>query len=98
MNRTLPRPDKDLWNQNISSPLSLTHGVPQGSILGPLLFLVMVADMPTYVTKSVSKAKMTGYADDSQAFAHSKEVNSLKVKLEKVADQMISYCYHWIVT
>ena len=39
------------WNDNQSSPLQLTHGVAQGSILGPLLFLVMVADLPEYVTR-----------------------------------------------
>ena len=37
-----------VWNDITSKPLDLQYGV--GSILGPLLFLVMVADLPGYVT------------------------------------------------
>ena len=43
------RSQKTLWNNILSNSLPLTHGVPQGSILGPILFLVMVADMPKCV-------------------------------------------------
>ena len=44
----------------MSSECNITCGVPQGSILGPLLFLIYVNDMPAAV-----KGKLMPYADDS---------------------------------
>ena len=84
-----------VWNNTTSSPLGLTHGVPQGSILGPLLFLVMVADLPRYVTQGIPNnvnAKMTCYADDSTVYASSKSAISLQAGLERMSDRMIAYC------
>ena len=87
------RHQKVLWNDTTSELLPLTHGVPQGSILGPTLFLVMVADMPKYVINNTPNAKMVGYADDSTVYVHSKNVNLLKADLEKLSSRMISYCH-----
>ena len=42
-------------------------GAPQGSILGPLLFLVFVNNMPDYVC---SDSKLALFADDSNYFEH----------------------------
>ena len=76
----------------MSESRPLEYGVPQGSILGPTLFLVMVADMPSYVVGDIPNAKMTAYADDSAMYVHAKNVDQLKVNLEKVSSRMISYC------
>lgn len=46
-----------------SSPASITKGVPQGSILGPLLFNLMVDDM------LVSHTDTFSYADDTLTYA-----------------------------
>ena len=81
-----------MTGRSISDPLPLTHGVQQGSILGPILFLVIVADMQNFVLRNLTNAKMTGYADDSTAYVRAKNNESLKGNLEDVSSSMISYC------
>ena len=82
-----------LWNGTKSGSRPLTHGVAQGSILGPLLFLVMVADLPNYVTSETPKAKMMCYADDSTLYLSAKSMESLKSNLELMSKKMIQYCH-----
>ena len=62
-------------------------------ILGPLLFLVMVADMPKSVIGEMKNAKMMAYADDTTIYVRSKSLNSLKSDLEELSKRMISYCH-----
>jgi hypothetical protein len=55
----------------------ISCGVPQGSILGPLLFLVYVNDM-----KGVTDCNLILYADDSALMISDKDVTKIEQKLE----------------
>jgi len=50
----------------MSSCMNITVGVPQGSILGPILFLLYLNDLA-----NVSyKLKLIMFADDANGFCH----------------------------
>ena len=51
-------------NGHLSSFKSISYGVPQGSILGPLLFIIYMNDLPS----CVKEAEITMYADDTSLY------------------------------
>lgn len=49
-------------NGHRSQPREVKSGVPQGSVLGPLLFLILLGD----INKDVAKAYVSSFADDTR--------------------------------
>ena len=72
----------------MSSECNITCGVPQGSILGPLLFLIYVNDMPAAV-----KCKLMLYADDSALLISGNVVS----EIETVLSAELAAVQKWLI-
>lgn len=60
-------------NSKLSEPRTTITGIPQGSILGPLLFLIYINDFPN----SLKNADCDMFADDTQIGIASKDPKSI---------------------
>ena len=67
-----------------SDPSNITCGVPQGSILGPLLFLIYVNDMPQAV-----KSNLFLYADDSCLVFQGNDVKQLNEDFTNICEWFV---------
>ena len=63
-----------------SELLPVVLGVPQGSILGPLLFLVYINDMSSYIQHS----HILKFADDTKCFNHISSISDQNILQEDI--------------
>lgn len=74
----------------LSDSLECNMGVPQGSILGPLLFIVYINNLPSVV----DHVQVSLYADDTVLYYFSSSVNDVEARLnadlEKIGDWLIN--------
>jgi hypothetical protein len=71
-------------NCYISSCKKVEHGVPQGSVLRPLLSLLYI----NYITENVQGAKMVLYADDINLLITGKDEFDIQYKIINVMKEL----------
>jgi len=77
-------------NGNKSNAGVLQHGVPQGSILGPLLFTIFINDL--HLSLSDKSITLSSFADDSTIDASSKSVKEVSEKLQRGIIEISEWC------
>ena len=75
-----------------SDKISPVAGVPQGSLLSPLLFLIYVNDLPKSHHRQNSKSQ---FADDPALWAASKTVQFAAKLLRKDLRKLAKWCAKW---
>ena len=76
-------------NGEVSNWESVLSGVPQGSVLGPILFLIYINDLEEGVTSKILK-----FADDTNIFRKTKEIGDKQI-LQDDIDKLVRWSGKW---
>ena len=82
------RKQRTIANGKTSPFLAVTCGVPQGSVLGPLFFLIYVNDMESVLPD----CKLKLYADDTVLYQTGENCNIAEAKLQSSMNKFAKWC------
>lgn len=74
---------------NLSQEINIDHGVPQGSKLGPTLYLIYANEMLSVLRNSTAFA----YADDTAVLVSSRDLNSAVTYMQQELNVITKWCH-----
>ena len=79
-------------NGSMSKWADVTSGIPQGSVLGPILFVIYINDLPNEI-----KSDIYMFADDTKVFRTIK-TNDDQCILQDDLDELTAWSTKWLLT
>lgn len=67
------------YKNSISKELQIEHGVPQGTILGPILFVLYINN----IVKCVNECKINMFADDTILYISGNDLNQMYITINR---------------
>ena len=78
-------------NGESSSEANVTSGVPQGSVLGPILFIIYINDLPL-----AAESKVMMFADDTKIYRPIKGTDDQET-LQKDVNKLVDWSEKWLL-
>ena len=82
------RHQRTIANNTISKEQLITCGVPQGSVLGPLLFLIYIND----ISNVIQNSRVSLYADDTVIYISHSDYESAIALIQRDLDRVYTWC------
>lgn len=77
-------------NSSFSSSHQINAGIPQGSVLGPILYNIYVYDIPVPESTIIAM-----YADDTAVISQNRDINTAVTNLQQSLNQIDLWCKCW---
>lgn len=85
------RKQRVVLNGTHSTWTNVTSGIPQGSVLGPILFIIYINDLPDAIHNFVKL-----FADDTKLFATVNNIDD-KNSLQSDINQLLEWSQNWLL-
>ena len=88
------RSQRTICNGKLSEIQDITCGVPQGSILGPLFFILYINDIEEMLGESTFQL----YADDTVIYCSDKSIDLAEKRLQNLMNKFYKWCMQNVLT